>query len=383
MSSYGSENETELEVEIEKLSLGGDGIARQDGLVYFIPFSAPGDRLLIRVTEKKKNFARAEILGILKPGPSRQQAPCPVFEKCGGCNWQQLRYDEQLIQKQNIAQEQLSAFITEETKILTIVPSPNPFRYRNRIQLKFDGKNLGFFARQSHNIVPIDDCLIAEDFVAKEITLLKKTLLEKRTAIIPKIELSRSLDGKIAVSFEENPHHGAEFSQVNSLQNLKLIETVLHWFRPLNPGKIYDLYCGAGNFTFPLLKQFPKASLVGVELNSKSVSAAQNRVKDLNLSPLRLNFFLSDVEVFLKKQPLEESSVVLLDPPRAGCSALVIQALAQQKPQKIIYLSCNPAALARDLGNFHELGGWKISKLQPFDMFPQTDHIEILVELSR
>ncbi len=378
-----NELELKLEVEIEKLSLGGDGIARLDGLVYFIPFSVPGDRLLVRVTEKKKNYARAEILEILSAGSARQQAPCPVFGKCGGCNWQHLNYKEQLIQKQNIVREQLSDFITQDTQLFTIHPSPNPLRYRNRVQLKFDGKDLGFFARQSHDIVPIEDCLIAEDFVADQLSSLKKSLLEKKATAIPKIELARSLDGKVTLSFDESTHNSSEFSQVNNLQNEKLVSTVLQWLTPLKPNKIYDLYSGAGNFTFPLMNQFPKASLIGVELNSKSVQAAQEKIHDLNLSPLRMNFYLSDVELFLKKQVLDENSVVLLDPPRAGCSAQVVRALSQQKLQRIVYLSCNPAALARDLKLFQQFGAWKVIQIQPFDMFPQTDHIEILVELSR
>ena len=371
------------ELEIEKLSLGGDGIARQEGLVYFVPLSVPGDRLLVQVTEKKKNFSRAEILEVLTSGPARQTPPCPVFGRCGGCNWQQLSYQEQLSQKQKIVEEQLSDSVASETQLFPIIPSPNPFRYRNRIQLKFDGKNLGFFARQSHDIIAIDDCLISEDLVAKEISALRKSLIEKKSAAIPKIEISLTAEGKVATSLEESCRDGSEFSQVNTLQNSKLVETVLLWLTPQEPRKIYDLYAGGGNFTFPLLRQFPKAALVGVELNSKSVGAAQKKIRELNLSPLRMNFFLSDVEIFLKKQPLEENSVVLLDPPRSGCSVLVVRTLALQNLKKIIYLSCNPAALARDLELFREFGGWQVSKIQPFDMFPQTDHIETLVELSR
>jgi 23S rRNA (uracil1939-C5)-methyltransferase len=372
-----------LEVEVEKLSFGGDGIARKDGLVYFIPRSAPGDLLQIRLTEKKKNFARAEIVDILKAGPSRIQAPCPYFGRCGGCTWQHISYEEQLKQKQAIVEEQLNKVLSRKIEVLPILPSPNPFRYRNRIQLKFDGKNLGFFARQSHNIIDIDDCLITEEVLAGEITTLKNELRAKNQAATPKIELLRTPQNKIERVFEDSPYEGIGFSQVNTRQNENLVHTVLNWMKPYRTSQIYDLYAGAGNFTFPLMTEFSQASFAAVELSEKSVQQGQNYVRSQNISPKKLKFYLSDVELYLKRTPLVEGSLVLLDPPRAGCSENVVRTLAvQKKIQKIFYISCNPAALARDLERFQKFGNWTPLRVQPFDMFPQTDHVETLVELG-
>ncbi len=372
-----------IEVKIEKLSFGGDGIARHDGLVYFVPFSAPGDRLKIQITEKKKNFARAEIVEILQPGPSRVKPPCPVFGRCGGCTWQHISYEEQLRQKQMIVEEQLARTLKNQISVSPIVPSPNQYRYRNRIQLKYDGKNLGFYARQSHDIVDIQDCPITEEILAQEIPALKKNLSSKKAEAIPKIELLITSQGKVETIFEDSPFEGVGFSQVNTAQNKNLLSAVMDWMKDLSAEVIYDLYAGAGNFSFPLLQQFPKSTVIGVELSGKSVRLAQNLIQSMNLSPNRMRFYLSDVELFLKRTVLKPGSIVLLDPPRMGCSENTLRYLAPQNLQKIFYISCNPAALARDLERLREWGSWEPTRVQPFDMFPQTDHVETLVELTR
>lgn len=373
-----------VELEIEKLSFGGDGISRKDGLVYFVPRTAPGDLVKARLVERKKSFARAEIVDILREGPSRIKAPCPYFGRCGGCTWQHVSYEEQLNQKQMIVLEQLAKSIDDKTEIGRIVPSPREFRYRNRIQLKFDGKNLGFFARQSHTIVDMDDCPITEEIVAHEIAPLKRKLLSKNEKAVAKIEVLRTSEGKVEVAFEDSPYEGVGFSQVNALQNENLVRTVLAWAKPLKVSRVYDLYAGAGNFTFSLMEAHPQASFIAVELNDKSVSQAQSFLRNRNISPRKVRFFLSDVELYLKRNPVADDCLVLLDPPRGGCSENVVRSLAvQTKIQRILYISCNPAALARDLQRFQLFGGWSPVKVQPFDMFPQTDHVETLVELCR
>lgn len=368
-----------MELTIEKLSFGGDGIARKDGLVYFVSLAAPGDRLLARVTEQKKNFARADVVEVLQSSPARIQPSCPVFGKCGGCNWQHISYEEQLKQKHQILQEQLKGLV-EPTQIPAVIPSPNPFRYRNRVQFKFDGKALGFYARQSQKVIDIQDCPITEELITEQIKPLKSKLLREAKPV-PKIEVYRTPANEIRTRFEHSAYEDLGFSQVNSAQNEKLVQTVLNWWSDQDPKKIYDLYSGAGNFTFPLLEKFPKASLIGADLSSKSIETAQKQTAAMNLSPLKMKFHLADVELFLKRMPIEENSLVLLDPPRAGCSPGVIQALANQKIQSLLYISCNPSALARDLKAFAATGKWKIARVQAFDMFPQTDHVETLVEL--
>jgi 23S rRNA (uracil1939-C5)-methyltransferase len=383
-----------FKVHIEKMAFGGDGIARLTelgGLVLFVALAAPGDELLVKIIEKKKNFARAEIIEIISPGPARAKPPCPYFGPCGGCNFQQLSYEEQLRQKENIVREQLKNHLGD-AQWEPIEPSPRPLRYRNRIQLKYDRPRLGFYARGSHDIVDIEDCLITEDSLAQKIPALKKDLAAGKKTAIAKIELLlKSADlssGKAGddteIVFEDSPFEGVGFSQVNRFQNEHLIATVLEWAAASSFSTVYDFYAGAGNFTFPLLQRFPQAKTVGVELNPKTVALAQKKISDLALSPKRIEFFLGDVELFLKRTILAENALVLLDPPRAGCSENTLRYLGDQSLTRLLYVSCDPSSLARDLSRLRaQTKPWKVARVKPFDMFPQTDHVETLVELVR
>lgn len=369
-----------LEVQIEKLSLGGNGIARHSGLVIFIPFSAPGDSLKIEITEVKKNFAEGRILEILMPSSFRTKPPCPVFGTCGGCNWQHLQYSEQLNQKQLILEEQLKGLI--DPRLIEIIqPSPLEFRYRNRIQLKSKAGKVGFFKRGSHDIVDINDCPITLQEITAEIPKLRNNTdpnkLEKR------LELQLDRQGKVHLSNEDSPFEGEGFSQINEAQNQNLIRELVNWCKPIQFSQFIDLYAGAGNFTFPIFEAFPKAKITAVELHPKSVQIGREKLKTRSLSPKQIEFYLSDVENFLKRSLIPKDSLVLLDPPRIGCSENVIKYLAQQPLQRMFYISCNPSALRRDILRLKSFNSrWQILRAKPFDMFPQTDHIETLVELG-
>lgn len=370
-----------VNLEIEKLTFGGDGLSRHEGLIYFVPLSAPGDELKVRITETKKNFSRAEISEIKKPSTLRTEPLCPVFGQCGGCQWQHIQYSEQLKQKQIIVTDVLRSVVDTKTEILPIIPSPDEFRYRNRIQLKYDGKKLGFYGRKSHEIVDINDCPITEKILSDEIPKLKRSLQEKNSGPQDKIEIFIDQNQKIQSHFQFEENDALAFSQVNRKQNEILVKTVLDWTKNCQPTHVYDLYAGSGNFTFPLMNAFPKASLIGVELSEKAVQSAKQKILENNLSPHKMRFFLSDVEFFLKRHVLERNSVVLLDPPRTGCSERTIKYLGSSHIQQIFYVSCNPSTLARDLQRLRLEKKWRIRRIQAFDMFPQTSHVESLVEL--
>lgn len=376
-----------VELKIEKLSLGGDGIARKDGLVYFVPMTAPGDTILAQVLESKKNFAKAKLVKVLSPSENRIEAPCPYYGDCGGCNWQHLNYETQVSQKELIVREQLRAFNSDNPQYFPIFKSPKDFRYRNRIQLKYKKPLLGFFARKSHQIIDIKDCLICEEPVAKAFANTRQLLEEKKSAEVPKIELLLNPQTeKVEISFEDSPFEGVGFSQVNRFQNENLIAKTLEWALENNQNGepyFYDLYAGAGNFTFPFMEKLPKYETVAVELSSKSVQLAQEKIKSLGIPAKKLKFFLSDVELFLKRNSLHKNSLVLIDPPRVGCSENTMKYLAQQKINRILYVSCNPSALARDIQRLKQFSSqnWKLARVQAFDMFPQTDHVEVLAEL--
>lgn len=379
-----------LKVKIERLSAGGRGVARADGLVIFVPGVAPDEKVEIELTAVKKNFAEAQLRHVIVPGPARVFPPCPVANVCGGCNWQHIAYHEQLRQKRLLVAEALrkfSGFEINEDFIAETVPSPKQFRYRNRVQLHHSGPRIGFFKRASHEIVDIDDCLITEEKLAAEIPRLKKELAHQKKG---RVELYLTTTGEPAlrkshVNSDEGGATGPAFSQVNTAQNEQLVRSVLGIFQEIlasdkSQRRIFDLYAGSGNFSFPLAEAFNDVPITAVELNAESIRHANSQLQRSNLG--NLSFKEADVEEYLKSESPAENDIVLLDPPRTGCSKEVISILAESAPAHIVYVSCNPVTLARDLRPLHDVG-YSLVSVTPFDMFPQTDHVEVLTHLSR
>lgn len=363
-------------------------MARADGLVIFVPAVAPEEEVEIELTVVKKNYAEARLVRVIVAGRARVNPPCPVANVCGGCNWQHIAYEEQLRQKRLLVAEALrkfSGFEISDELIKDTVPSPKPFRYRNRIQLHHSGPRLGFFKRASHEIVDIDDCLITEETLTAEFPRLKKELAHAKKGRV-ELYLSTSgkpeLRGKTEPTDEENAA-GPAFSQVNTAQNEQLIQEVVSIFQKLVTQKkyqrIFDLYAGSGNFSFPLAETIRDIPITAVELNHESVIRANSLLQSSDHKNLR--FEESDVAEFLKSEPPTERDLVLLDPPRIGCSTEVMSILAEKKPEQIVYVSCNPVTLARDLRPLHDVG-YLLMNVTPFDMFPQTDHVESVTHLK-
>lgn len=374
-----------IDVSIEKLSFGGDGIARYQGWTVFIPFSAPQDQLRVQISELKSNYLRAEIKEILIPGPGRTKARCPVFSECGGCQWQHLSYQTQLTEKKQIVYEALKGLLDSTQSPVDVLPSPKEFHYRNRIQLKYSKSQLGYFRRRSNDLIEIQECPLAENEINAQIPILKESLAKKKHSK-PSSEPEKHIiyrDDKGKTSFVSIDAEYEFLSQVNDSQNKVLIETVLQKCQGLTFEHIYDLYAGSGNFTYPLLEQFPRVQAVAVELSHRSVLSALTKQRSLNMSSHKLRFFCDSVENFLARISLKENSLVLLDPPRMGCSEDVIRALAKQKISRLFYVSCNPSTLQRDLKLLRQNNPrWRLLSYHVFDMFPQTYHIETLVELG-
>lgn len=389
-------------VHIENLSVGGRGVARHQGLVLFVPDTAPDEDVEVEITYIKKNFAEARVIRILRPSPQRRSAPCPVAGICGGCNWQHVNYSEQLAQKRAIVLESLRRIANidlEKSGLIddfAIVPCPNELFYRNRVQFHHEGNRFGFFKRGTNEIVDIDECLIVEKQIGKEIPRLKQFLASKPPG---RSEVFIDTNGVLQIqknSSKEESHLEGAFAQVNTLQNENLITKVLEIIRGhLNSTSqsnfqtnkfakvIYDFYAGNGNFTFPIASQFPQVRVFSVELNELSVKQAQARlqglVKKLEWKGL-IDFCRDDVCKFLKNNPLAPNSVVLLDPPRTGCESDVLNLLLKNNPELIVYVSCNPVTLSRDIKTLTS-GGYVLSEISGFDMFPQTDHIETITVL--
>lgn len=379
----GSDSTSGLELRIEKMAIGGAGIARHDGLVYFVPFTAPGDKVLVKVTEQKKNFAEAEVLQVLSAGPGRISASCPVAGKCGGCNWQHLSSDTQLEQKKLLLTENLQKFLPEiKIPEIGFSKSPKDFHYRNRIQPKFSNGRIGFYGRRSHDFVETSECLIAEKALSDYLPELKSKVLKLKDPAT-RFELFLDESGQPNFSSEENDSEGFAFSQVNRFQNEELISDCLRQSEG-DFSRIFDLYSGAGNFTFPLARKHSKTKVIAVEMNQKSVARGQDQSRNDKSFKGRVQFYLSSVDIFLRRQLIESNDLVVLDPPRSGCSKEVIQSLAASAPTRIVYISCHPVSLARDVQTLiKQNSSYSIAFVHGYEMFPQTDHFETMLVLQR
>lgn len=382
---------------VDSLATGGAGVSRYEGFVIFTPFTCPGDDVLVRIMHIKKNFAEAELVSVEKPALERVSPQCAVFQKCGGCTWQHISYKEQLRQKQKILASSLNKkLFFSSSFIKDIIPSPKQWKYRNRIQLKVNQKgDYGFYGKKSHDLVPVKNCPISDPI-----------LFQGLETIISKLSKGAARNSSRAWFFKKHPHQEVEvylsedqknqyiingsklntdkkaFAQVNEWVNKILIQDVLKYLKKylLPSDVVYDLYCGHGNFTFPIRKTLKPAKTIGVELNLTSIDRAKKEVLQSKLSGL--DFFAQDVQVFLK-QCTELSGPVLLDPPRLGCNKEVLFSLKRLKPSIILYISCNPQTLARDLEIL--IGDnclYEVVLVQAYDMFPQTDHVESLVVLK-
>lgn len=366
----------EVEVSIDRLSYnGGRGVGRTGGWVAFVAATAPGDRVIARVTEVKKNFIVGTPIQFLDKGEARRIPPCPVANSCGGCPWQHIAYDEQVRQKAHILERSLRDLASfGEFKHLPFLPAPHEFRYRNRIQLHKRGAEVGYFAKGTRQLVNIEDCLIAELALNAQISSLRdaKPAPEVNGEAFERCEIARLQSGEI--SLRRGPHQpeAAVFAQVNELQNHRLLSELKGLILEEEVDEIWDLFCGTGNIAVPLAKLKPKARVTGVELSQRAIEVAQTTY------PESIKWIARSVDDFLAETTRPQSLIVVLDPPRPGCDDSTMRRLAKLAPKQILYVSCNPMTFARDAKKLLESGQFRLISVQGLDMFPQTEHIELI-----
>lgn len=435
----------EAEITIEKLSYGGAGFGRLEGKACFVPFTAPGDRVRIRLVKEKRSFVEGELLEIRDPAPLRVAAPCPVFGRCGGCDWQFLPYAEQLAHKGAIFSETLQRIgrVPSEA-VLPVLPSPHEYGYRSRIQLKLahlkDRSILGFFQAGSHRVVDAScGCQIADPLLNRMADQFRALLARlPKVRALSQIDLSIGADDQgIAVVHLEPGAAGAlkeafaarrselpsvsglflrsgakarvekvfgieslayrvpagflpgspelvlnfgkgGFSQVNYPQNLELIAAVHRFARFSGTERVLDLYCGNGNISLPIARY--AASVLGVEGYAPSIEDARANAAANGIANAR--FEVGDVARVVGRLAGEGErfDLVVLDPPRSGAEAA--GEIARLAPERIVYVSCDPPTLARDLALLSE-HGYRVVASQPVDMFPQTYHLESVTLLER
>ena len=343
---------------------GGRGVGRSDGVVTFVPGTAPGDLARVRVVRRKAKLIEAELIAILEPSPHRRTPPCPVADRCGGCSWQHVTYAEQLRQKDLILRSSLRRLTPEWFPIL---PAPEEFDYRNRVQLQIDRGRWGFYAARSRRLVEFERCWIAAPAINAEKN-------RRRPADFPgvdKVEIALTETGEVRVMPGRRDPGAALFSQVNTRQNEALRGLVGDWISG-SPSWFMDLYAGAGNFTDVLRAAAPAAHGLAVELSQASVARGRRRVP-------AVDWVADDVgRALARRTPSEGPGLVLVDPPRVGADRAVIAELARHRPTQIIYVSCNPTTFARDAELLVGGGEFVFERVRGLDMFPQTEHVELI-----
>ncbi len=361
---------------ISDIAFGGEGVARPDDFVVFVPFVAVGEVVEAELTELKKRFARARLLRVLTPSPERAQPACRYFGECGGCQYQHLSYPAQLRLKHKQVCDlfQRIGGLAPEL-VAPVVPCPQPYGYRNRIMIRSQwdkfkqGLNIGFIRADNRLVVDIDECKIAEP-------ALNEQLKRVRAHPPPKGGLKVVL--RIPPEGWEVPPDS--FFQNNFFLLPKLVEVVRERLRHAAPRHLLDVYCGVGFFSVELASLVE--SFVGVEYDRLAVQAARRNAASRDRANGQfLGGKAEDLlpELLARLQPAV--TAVLLDPPRKGCAAPLLQLLRQARPAQILYVSCHPATMARDLNILCADAVFNVAQVVPVDMFPQTAHVECVADL--
>jgi 23S rRNA (uracil1939-C5)-methyltransferase len=395
-----------FETRIEKLVPGGDGLARLDGRVVFIPFTLTGEKVRARVTDAKKDFLRAVPLEILEPSPDRAAPPCPVFGRCGGCDWQHIAPPAQLRQKLALAEDALRRVGGLAFPGLTI-EGGEPWRYRNRVQIHRDASGTaGFLARASHDLAPIRDCPISRPAFAP---LFAPSAPAAGTGA--RFPGSRPFAGTRRFSAWSHPlPAGGDFlasadpaaaglcqtgedAEIAAPLLGKILRFDLRCFFQSNlemtarlvpyaleglSGRLaLDLYCGVGLFGTFLADRFER--VLAVEENPAALEYARRNIGVTH------GFLRGRVEELLRAErgPLAEAKpdAIVVDPPRTGLDRDVAAFLIAKRPPRLVYVSCDPVTLARDLKSLLA-AGFALEDLRLFDFYPQTAHVEAVAKLA-
>ena len=401
----------EHEITLTTFTYGGDALGRlNDGRAVFVPFGLPGERVRVRLTEEKRNFARGELVEVLEASPQRIIARCIHFGVCGGCHYQNLPFDEQLLAKTEILRDQLIRIgRIENPPVQKMVACPNPWNYRNHVQfhLTKDGRlgYVGAGTTSARGLIPITECHLPEASINSLWPQLEFEprmniervsfragkdedvilVLESDSPEPPELEIEAEISvahvyGDNAVVIAGNDHivirvldrdfrvSAASFFQVNTVMTEKMVHHLLSCLPVFPTTILLDVYCGVGLF-------------------SAFFATKCNTVIGIESSPSACEDFAVNLDEFENVELYEESAedviphlevkpdVVLVDPPRTGLEKRVIDGLLRLKPRLIAYVSCDPSTLARDAARLIN-GGYRLKDVTPFDLFPQTYHIE-------
>jgi 23S rRNA (uracil1939-C5)-methyltransferase len=411
---------------IDSLAHGGDGVARLDSRVVFVPRVAPGDLVIAELTPGSRRELRARAVEVLEAGPGRVEAPCPHYERCGGCQWQHLDAPTQLTAKVDTLREaiaRIGRIPRDQIPSIEARSSPSQWHYRRRARLHVgqDGR-LGYVGRDGREIVEISSCAILTEPLLSMVLSLGAALegwqfrkhlraveiceAEGRGAVLFEMESSHGNPSRSVASLLsrvptlsgaviQDDHQEVEvgtvtlsdgeafirpdvFAQGNRGASEELVDTALMGLCASSTDSALELYCGDGNFTLPLANR--AKHVVAVDREGKSLSLLRRRAERAGKENVVI--LAGDVERVLPRLLRDGSrfDVALLDPPRTGAKA-IMAILAPLVRRRLCYVSCDPATLARDIGSLHALG-YRLERLTVADLFPQTYHLEAVAILE-
>lgn len=399
---------------INDIAFGGSGLLKIEGFVLFVPFTAPGDEIVAEITLLKKGYGEAKIVEIVKPSPLRTSPKCPYFGTCMGCQFQHIEYSAQLEIKRKNVEDALVRIGKLDIPNVTIVPSNQEYAYRERITLHLKKGKMGYVVKDNISLLDITTCpIFAEDpelfkilhilfrNLSGRLQITKdkskgylifghlencnslKTIIDESASYKQIVGIHVKSNGKTCkrgidtlhssiddLNFEYSPQ---TFIQNNYKQSLNIYHDIIEWLEPDH--KILDLYSGIG-ITSLLLAQKGK-DVTAIESNKYSVKfAKENALRN----HLKARFETGLVEELIAKALSTKIDAVIMNPPREGVHDKVLSALLDKKVKKIVYISCMPSTLARDLKSLK--GPYKIEAVKAFDMFPQTTHVETIAKLK-
>ncbi len=355
-----------VDLKIADVAFGGKGVARDQGKAVFVPYTIEGEQVSAEMVREKKQFAEAELVEVKQSSPDRVMPECPYFGRCGGCAYQHIAYEHQLA----IKWRQVSMALQRIGKVKNvpmrpIVPSPNQYAYRNRITVHAQDGVIGFYRRDSHQLLDIEFCPISREDVNRALAELR--------------EQRHVRDGHYTL---RTASKARVFSQVNDevAQTLrKLIIDIV----PPNQELLIDAYCGSGFFAKALLDKFER--VIGIDWDRFAIAAAKENASERETyiagevetveAVVSAAFASSDV-----KPPASSTTTMIVDPPATGLTEGIRNAITNLAPETLIYVSCNPPTLARDLKELQNR--FAIKSITPLDMFPQTAEIEVLAHLE-
>ncbi len=426
-----------VEVRIEKILNQGEGLGRLDGQAVFVPLSAPGDLVRATIIKQGRGFVQTTLDEVLEAGPQRRQAPCPYYGDCGGCNLQHLNPEAQRRAKAEIVAECFSRLGKLDVSQVLSGPEAvgNDLGYRNRIRVFSNpAGHYGMMRRGSHDVVALEQCpLMPEQFNSDILPWLRMLppvqqviirmnerggwLLSlfgppQRMRVMKKILASVPVDespapGCVGILFNNRPIWGKDylvyelagckfrvsaqsFFQGNLAVTEEAVNLVRLWLQELAQQEklgslLGDLFCGVGLFSLTLGDLFEK--VVAVDNDPYGCRDAQNNVKRNATVKDKVKVYKGDLEKVLSDQKVTsqgewETSCCVIDPPRTGLGKDGVKTLLERKPRHVVYMSCDPATMARDTAAMTE-AGYEILKLKVLDMFPQTSHIETLILLEK